>query len=196
MNKFATPVGRGHLVLAILMYCGAGLGSRYAQEVDWERYRGHEAGFGISYPATWRVIVAVERDGRGTSWEPEVLGAGELHKVTFLEDDEDYWPGRYQVRVLDNPGNLYLEEVYSEFDLSDLWDGSAADTVIADLPAKTWVRWQYDSLGREYLVVQGNRIFHLLFDENNGNDPHFSTHHDIYIEMTASLTVSSIQEFR
>lgn len=164
-----------------------------AQEIEWEVYQNSEADFEISYPADWRVHEATERSGPGTAWEPEILAEGELHKTTFFEGDEASWPGQYQVRVLANPESLALEVVYSAFDLSDLWDGSVADTILAGLPAKTWIRWKFDSMGREFLLVREDRVFHLLFDERSPNDPDVDRHHGIYSRMTQAFAVLSTQ---
>jgi hypothetical protein len=158
-----------------------------AQQVEWNVHRDQAAGFEIPYPDAWRVIVAKPRSGPGTAWEPEILLEGELHKTVFYESDNSFWPGQYTVRVLENPDSLSLETAYAQFDLSDLWDSSAADTILAGHPVKTWVRWNYDSLGREYLLVRPNQMFHILFDEENGNDPDFVEHHDIFLKMTAGF---------
>ncbi len=177
-------------LLSVTLTLFAGLPTGAAgQEAGWEVYRDSAAGFEISYPSTWNAVVARQRSSPGVTWEPEVLVEGELRKVTFNEIEEDFWPGRYQVRVLENPTGLDLEEVYSQFDLTDLWAEGSGDTVVAGLEAKTWIRWQYDSLGREYLLALPDRVFHLLHDEHNGNDPNFDVHHDMYVEMTESFKV-------
>lgn len=158
-----------------------------AQQVEWNVHRDQAAGFEIPYPGAWRVIVAKPRSGPGAAWEPEVLLDGELHKTVFYESGESVWPGQYTVRVLENPDSIDLEAAYSQFDLSDLWDSSAADTALAGHPAKTWIRWSFDSLVREYLLVRPDRMFHILFDEENGNDPNFAGHRDVFVKMTAGF---------
>jgi hypothetical protein len=165
-----------------------------AQEIEWKIYRNPEADFEIPYPADWQVHEAKERSGPGTRWEPEILAEGELHKTTFFEGGEAPWPGQYQIRVLANPKSLALEAVYSDFNLSDLWDGSEADTTLAGLPAKTWVRWKYDSMGREFLLVRADRVFQLLFDERSPNDPDVDRHRGIYSRMTQAFIMPSRQD--
>ena len=160
-----------------------------AQEVEWATYRSDEAGFAMSYPARWRVLVARERSSPGAVRSDEVLADGESLKVTFQERDETVWGGEFQVRRVEPSGRGSVEAAYKQFDLSDLWDDSAADVVLAGRPAKTWVRWKHDALWREYLVVASDVIVHLRFDESNSNDPAFDSHQQIYAQMAASFRI-------
>ncbi len=185
MRLFVQVLNRLSLPVSALAAVSGGQIHLNAQQVAWGVHHDQAAGFEIPYPGAWRVIVAKPRSGPGTAWELEILLEGELHKTVFYEGDDSFWPGQYTVRVLENPDSLDLEAAYARFDLSDLWDHSAADTILAGHPVKTWVRWNYDSLRREYLLVRPDRMFHLLFDEQNGNDPDFAEHHDIFMKMTA-----------
>ena len=160
-----------------------------AQEPVLKEYKNPAAGFQILYPPAWRVIEAAERTRPGSGWAVEILAEGEKHKITFYEEGNTFWPGQYQVRVLSNAEGLDLKTAYEQFDRTDLWDRSEADTILAGLPAKTLVRWNYDSLGREYLLVLPERIFHVLHDEKNSNDPEFAAHHRIFTRMTESFQI-------
>ncbi len=187
MRPFVQVSKRLSPLISAVATVGGGQIDLNAQQVEWKVHSDQVAGFEIPYPGAWRVIVAKPRSGPGTAWELEILLDGELHKTVFYENDNSFWPGQYTVRVLENPDSLDLGAVYSQFDLSDLWDSSAADTTLAGQPVKTWVRWNYDSLGREYLLVRPDRMFHILFDEENGNDPDFVEHYDIFVKMTAGF---------
>lgn len=158
-------------------------------ETDWIWYEHEGAGIGLSHPASWNVTVAREREGTASFWAPTVLREGELHKLTFREEDDVFCPGQYEIRVLSNPQSLGLDALLEQFDLSDLWGGSLTDTALAGRPAKSWVRWSYDSLTREFLAVIDDGVVHLRYDQHNPNDPDFHDHKDVYARMTSSLRV-------
>ena len=163
-------------------------------EGTWLTHADPEAGIEISYPANWQLIIAEQRLGSGAVWSPLILNEDELFKVVFRQTGDVTWPGWYEVRVLANPDSLTLDAYWTDFDLSDLWDASVADGSLAGRPAKTWVRWRYDSLVREHLTVTANRAIHVLYDEHNSNDPAFETHREIYQHMTANLRVLPIAQ--
>jgi hypothetical protein len=177
----------GRISLLVLPALLAATPATASDPQTWSEYRNRDADITVSYPESWTVLVAVPRADSTAAWSPTVLDPGELHKITFLQGGEIFWPGQYQIRVLANPDSLDLETFYSRFDLSDLWDDSAADTIIAGQAAKTWVRWNYDSLGREYLLINSVGVVHILHDDANGNDPDFAIHRDTYSEMTGTL---------
>ena len=158
-------------------------------ERTWLTHTDPEAGLEISYPADWELIVAGPRVGRETVWSPLILGEGELSKVAFRESGDVPWPGWYEVRVLENNDGLTLDAYWASFDQSNLWDRSDSDSTLADLPARTWVRWKHDSLVREHLLVTGNRAIHILYDEHNSNDPAFEDHQKVYEHMTSTIRV-------
>ena len=160
----------------------------------WREYESADADFRLRYPETWDVTVAKERTEPVAAWAPTILEKGELHKVTFRQGGGVVWPGQYEIRVLANPDRLDLEAFYSRFDMSDLWNGSAADTVVGGRPAKTWVRWRYDSLVREYLLMSSVGAVHILHDDENGNDPEFAEHEDLYARMTSTFELVPPQD--
>ncbi len=169
---------------------------RHVQDPEWAVYKSPDESYEISYPAGWRVIVGVARDSSASAWEPMVLGEDELGKVTFYEAADSFWPGQYQLRLLANPAGLDLDQAYAEFDLSDLWLGSAADTVVGGVRAKTWVRWSFDSLRRGFLVALPEGLLHIRFDDMNSNDPAFGAHREIYAAMTESLMMAQAARAR
>lgn len=185
-NKVASLIAVAAVIAA---RCASAASEPAAQEPAWLTYTHPEAGFEISYPAGWEVIVAQQRLDPGPAWSPQILNAGELFKVAFREAGDVPWPGWYEVRVLENTETLSLEAYWAGFDLSDLWDRSDADGTLADHPAKTWVRWRHDSLVREHLLVSTNRAFHILYDEHNPNDPQFENHRHVYEHMASTLRV-------
>jgi hypothetical protein len=191
MNKTHLNVIHVLILTAFLAGINGGL---MAQEPVLKEYRNPAAGFQILYPPAWRVIEAAERTRPGSGWAVEILAEGELYKITFYEEGNTFWPGQYQVRVLANPEGLDLETAYEQFDRTDLWDRSEADTILAGLSAKTLVRWNYDSLGREYLLVLPERMFHILHDEKNSNDPEFAAHHRIFTHMTKGFRLLSAEK--
>ena len=158
----------------------------------WKTHQSEEWGFQVSHPASWMVEVAGD-DRRGGGLEAELLSEEEVYKVTFIEPENQIWPGRYEVRLLGNPSEEDLDTVLSRFDLSDLWENQPSDTVLAGLPAKTWVRWRADSLTREFLSVLPRGIVHLRFDESTPNDPALADHKKIYGEMTKSFSLRIVR---
>lgn len=160
-----------------------------SSDADWKVYRNDGAGIEVSYPVDWSAVVAVEPKEGDVARSPAVLEEGELHRVAFIEGAEAFWPGRYEVRILANPDTLDLDAYYSQFDLSDLWNGTASDSILAGQEAKTWVRWTHESLVREYLLVTPQRVVHLLHDEHNSNDPAFRDHEDIYHRITSTVRI-------
>ncbi len=156
---------------------------------DWKAYRSDGAGIEAWYPVDWSVVVAVDPKASDVARSPAVLQEGELHRVVFIEASEAFWPGRYEIRVLANPDTLDLDGYYSQFDLSDLWNGTASDSILAGQEAKTWVRWTHESLVREYLLVASQGAVHLLHDEHNSNDPAFREHEDVYHRITSTLRI-------
>jgi hypothetical protein len=48
-------------------------------------------------------------------------------------------------------------------------------------------------MGREYLLVMPDKVFHLLFDERSPNDPDVDRHRSIYSWMTQGFAVLSTQ---
>ena len=191
MHYELIPAAAATIVLVLL---GAAVNDCCSQDVEWQLYKNAVAGIQIFYPESWSVIIARERDEPLAVWSAEILEQGELHKITFLQEAIVLCPGQYEIRVLANPENLDLETFYAQFDLSDLFDESQADSTIGDLPAKTWVRWNYDSLIREYLLVIPEGVIHILYDEQNPNDPDFQNHREIYTEMTSSFRVLIAEE--
>jgi hypothetical protein len=177
---------RSVLVVAIEFIAVAGWATG-AEPETWRLYQSAEADIRLIYPESWSIVVAATRADSLAAWSATVLERTELHKITFVESGEVPWPGEYQIRVLANPGGLNLDAFYAGFDLSDLWDESESDTTIGSQPAKTWVRWAYDSLKREYLLVNSVGIVHVLYDAHNSNDPDFAEHESVYTEMTSSL---------
>jgi hypothetical protein len=136
------------------------------------------------------MVVVAGDDHRGGGLEAEILSEEETYKVTFVEPENQIWPGRYEVRLLSNPSEEDLDAVLSRFDLSDLWENQPSDTVLAGLPAKTWVRWGADALTREFLSVLPRGIVHIRFDESTPNDPALADHKKIYGEMTKSFSLT------
>jgi hypothetical protein len=159
-------------------------------DIRWERFHDDRAGLEIAYPAHWRLEVAQARRDSSVAREHTVLLSGELHKFTFVEPDTAFWPGYYQIRVLANPDTLDLGAFFAKFDRSDLWNGSLEDTLLAGAEAKTWIRWGYDALLREHLLVSGVRVVHVVYEEHNSNDPAHTVHLEIYQQMTGTLRVS------
>jgi hypothetical protein len=176
------------LALAGALLVGAGE-SGPPEDGKWSVYEHELAGIRVRRPTSWATIVAEERNEPSASWEPEILLEGELHKITFREGEGAFFPGQYQVRVVSNPDSLPLDAFLAHFDLSDLWNDTLGDTVIVGVPAKTWVRWSYDSLTREFLMMTRGGAVHILYDEHNPNDPDFAEHQRIYAEMTSTLRV-------
>ncbi len=156
---------------------------------DWKVYRNDRAGIEISYPVDWSAVVAVEPKASDVALGTAVLEEGEIHRVVFIEGSEAFWPGRYEIRVLANPDTLDLDAYYSQFDLSDLWNGTASDSIVAGQEAKTWVRWTHESLVREYLLVVSQGAVHVLHDAHNSNDPAFREHEDVYHRITSTLRI-------
>jgi hypothetical protein len=177
------------LSVLTLALCPAPLAPQSSQ---WETHRSEEWGFQVSYLANWMVVIASD-DRRGGGLEAEILSEKEVYKVTFIEPANQIWPGRYEVRLLENPAEEDLDTVLSRFDLSDLWENQPSDTVLAGLPAKTWVRWRADSLTREFLSILPRGIVHLRFDESTPNDPALADHRKIYAEMTKSLSLRIVR---
>jgi len=163
-----------------------------SQSLEWKTHRSAEWGFQVSHPANWTVVIARD-DRQGGGREEEILSEDEIHKVTFLEPENQIWPGRYEVRFLANPSEADLNTVISQFDLSDLWETQPRDTILAGLPAKSWVRWRADSLTREYLAVLPRGIVHLRFDESTPNDPALAEHKKIYEGMTESFSLRIVR---
>lgn len=186
INRITALVAAASVVFAPYVESAADPDTR---EPGWLTHTDQEAGLEISYPADWEVIVAKRRVNSGAGWSPLILGKGELFKVAFRESSDVPWPGWYEVRVLANTAGLTLDAYWAGFDLSDLWDRSAADSIFAGHPAKTWVRWRHDSLVREHLLVTGNRAIHILYDEHNSNDQGFEEHQKIYQQMTSTFRV-------
>ena len=189
-------LGRTLIPVLLAAALGAAFGSA-SSDVDspgaaWKVYRNDGAGIEVSYPADWSAVVAVDPKASDVARSPMVLQEGELHGVVFIEGSaEAFWPGRYEIRVLANPDTLDLAAYYSQFDLSDLWNGTASDSILAGQEAKTWVRWTHESLEREYLLVTSQGAVHLLHDEHNSNDPTFREHEDVYHRITSSLRILS-----
>jgi hypothetical protein len=153
----------------------------------WRDFSDPEADISACYPDGWTVLVAEPRPDSLAAWSSAILEPGEVYKVTFLQGDDAFWPGKYELRILANPDSLDLDGFYSQIDLTDLWDDTAGDTAIAGRAAKTWVRWNYDSLLREYLFMNSVGAVHVRHDESNGNDRDFAAHSAIYSHMTGTL---------
>jgi hypothetical protein len=156
-------------------------------DVVWARFHDDGADLEIAYPAHWEVVVAEARRDSTLFREHTVLLEGELHKFTFVEPDTAFWPGYYQIIVLANPHNLDLGAFFDQLDLSDLWEESVRDTVVADQAARTWIRWGYDALYREYLLMTRAGAVQLLYEEHSSNDPDHAIHLAIYERMTGTL---------
>lgn len=182
------------VAIGIVVVCGAMTPKSDPHQAAWMVHRNSDAHIEISHPADWEVIVAEERLTSRTAWSRLVLEKGELFKVTFRQRGEVPWPGQYEIRLLANPDNLGLEAFWSSFDLSDLWDGSAADSAVGGRPSKTWVRWMHDSLAREHLLIMHQGAVHIRYDEHNSNDPAFQDHQQIYVQMTSTFRVLPTQE--
>ncbi len=188
-----TRLGRTVIPVVLAVGLGAAIGSASSDVdspgADWKVHRNDAAGIEVSYPVDWSAVVAVDPKTSDVARSPAVLGEGELHRVVFIEGSEAFWPGRYEIRVLANPDTLDLDAYYSQFDLSDLWNGTASDSTLAGREAKTWVRWTHESLEREYLLVISQGAVHLLHDEHNSNDPAFGEHKDVYQRITSTLRI-------
>ena len=179
------------VVLAVALWATVGLAG---SDVDspgakWKVHRSDDAGIEVSYPVDWSAVVAVDAKAGDVTRSSAVLEEGELHRVVFIEGAEAFWPGRYEIRVLANPDTLDLDGYYLQFDLSDLWNGTASDSTLAGHEAKTWVRWTHESLERQYLLVTSRGAVHLLHDEHNSNDPAFREHEEIYHGITSTLRI-------
>jgi len=132
-------------------------------------------------------VTVAAATGSGTGSANEVLLPGEHTKVTFYDPDDSISPGRYQIVVLNTVGKADLTAVIADLDLGDLWGGTPADTVLAARPAKTWVRWEADSLVRETLALVPGGAILVRVDESAPNDPRFGEHRNTYRSMSIGL---------
>jgi hypothetical protein len=151
-----------------------------ATQIQWTTWRDSIGQFQIGYPRRWHLIQARPRRDQRSYRAGEILIAGEVAKVTIREPEGPLWPGEFTVRVLPNPNRLSLDEWFTDFNLSDLWEHQPSDTTLGTYRARTLVRWMYDQTQREYVLVVDDRVYHVFFAEHNSNDPDFPRHQAIY----------------
>jgi len=182
--KYETRRGSGVVGLLLIPWVAT-----YAHAQDGNRvYRNEEAGYSITAPAGWSADVASPRSaGQGVMREDEVLLEGELHKLTLREGGQAIWPGQFQVRVYDSADAASHDRWVAEWTAGDVWESGVRDTTVAGAPAARLARWNYDHLGTEIAVFRPGRIYLLMFDEQNGNDPDFERHQSEYRRIVASF---------
>ena len=153
---------------------------------NWKTYRNQEYHYSVEYPSDWEVYEAQPRVGNKTEWTGDILIDQEIQKVTFIETIPKTWPGKFEITVQNNPGNLNTESWAKQFLIPLPADPTtnlakfSGDIEIDNQVAKEFSVFAFDSFETLIGIVKNNQIYTFRFIGDTPNDPDLEEHNKIY----------------
>ena len=139
----------------------------------WVNYRNAALGFQLRYPTGWKVSTA--REGtKSEVWFRTPNPGAEFGVIVLPAMDLNAWVKRRKAEEILPDGSSRVE--------------NTADTRLGGRVAKRIVLFGFDRYIAEVAVVVGKRLYVIVYDFDNPNDPLFVTHRKQYQEMRTSLT--------